>query len=116
MADALIDLSKAATPEAAAWCVLGVSRLHHLLATGAMTSKSGAGRHALAVFDSQWQAIIHEALRARESRQPLCIRRRARPPCTPYHGLYPHGDRSQRRVWAVGARLMSAEIAVAIAV
>ncbi len=56
----------AATPEAAAWCVLGVSRLHHLLATGALTSKSGAGRYALATFGSQWQPIVAEALRARE--------------------------------------------------
>lgn len=57
---------EASKPEAAAWCVLGVSRLHHLLATGAMTSKSGAGRHALAVFDPRWHPIIDEALRARE--------------------------------------------------
>jgi hypothetical protein len=56
----------AATPAAAAWCVLGVSRLHHLLATGALTSKSGAGRHALTAFGPRWQPIVREALRARE--------------------------------------------------
>lgn len=56
----------AAKPEAAAWCVLGVSRLHHVLATGSMTSKSGAGRHALAVYGQRWHPIIREALRARE--------------------------------------------------
>ena len=31
-----------------------------------MTSKSGAGRHALAVFEPRWHPIISEALRARE--------------------------------------------------
>jgi hypothetical protein len=31
-----------------------------------MTSKSGAGRHALTVFGTQWHPIVHEALRARE--------------------------------------------------
>lgn len=57
---------EAGTPAAAAWCVLGVSRLHHVLATGQMTSKSGAGRHALTAFGTQWHPIVHEALRARE--------------------------------------------------
>jgi hypothetical protein len=56
----------AALPDVTAWCVLGVSRLHHLLGTGSMTSKSGAGRYALTVFDPAWHPIIHEALRARE--------------------------------------------------
>lgn len=50
----------------AAWCVLGVSRLYHLLATGSMTSKSGAGRYAMTAFGPAWQPIIAEALRARE--------------------------------------------------
>jgi hypothetical protein len=58
--------AEAAEPAAVAWCVLGVSRLHHLLATGSMTSKSGAGRHALSAFGPQWHPIVHEALRARE--------------------------------------------------
>jgi hypothetical protein len=56
----------AALPDVTAWCVLGVSRLHHLLGTGSMTSKSGAGRYALTVFDPAWHPIILEALRARE--------------------------------------------------
>jgi hypothetical protein len=58
--------AEASTPAAAAWSVLGVSRLHHLLATGCMTSKSGAGRHALGAFGPQWHRIVREALRARE--------------------------------------------------
>jgi hypothetical protein len=57
---------KASAPAAAAWCVLGVSRLHHVLATGQLTSKSGAGRYALTAFGTQWHPIVREAVRARE--------------------------------------------------
>ncbi|MDH6124082.1 hypothetical protein [Kitasatospora sp. GP82] len=57
----------AATPGAAEWCVLGVSRLHHLLTTGTLTSKSGGGRHALTVFGPRWHPIVTEALRSREN-------------------------------------------------
>jgi hypothetical protein len=58
---------EAITPHNVAWCVLGVSRLHHLLAAGSMTSKSGAGRYARTVFGPRWRPIVAEALRARES-------------------------------------------------
>jgi hypothetical protein len=57
---------EAITPENVAWCVLGVCRLHYLLTTGSMTSKSGAGRHGLAAFGPRWRPILAEALRARE--------------------------------------------------
>ncbi len=67
VADALAaHPAEAGTPAMAAWCVLGVSRLHHVLATGSLTSKSGAGRHALRAFGPRWHPIITEALRARE--------------------------------------------------
>lgn len=48
------------------WCVLGVARLHHLLITGEMTSKSGAGRWAPTYYDDRWQRILAEGLRCRE--------------------------------------------------
>ncbi|WP_435591425.1 nucleotidyltransferase domain-containing protein [Nocardia sp. bgisy118] len=65
------------------WAVLGVSRLHHLLATGSMTSKSGAGRYAQRMFDPCWQRIIAESLHLRTNgaeghrsyRNPLARRR-----------------------------------------
>ncbi|MGW4548675.1 hypothetical protein ACWEN4_20215 [Streptomyces violaceorubidus] len=63
--------AEAGEPDAVEWCVLGVSRLHHLLATGSLTSKSGAGRYALTAFDSRWHPIVLEALRVRGStREP----------------------------------------------
>jgi hypothetical protein len=63
------------------WCVLGVSRIHYTVATGAITSKEGAGRYALARFPEQWHRVIAEALRVRRGRghslyrSPLARRR-----------------------------------------
>jgi hypothetical protein len=45
--------------------VLGVSRIHYTVATGAITSKEGAGRYALATFPERWHRVIGEALRVR---------------------------------------------------
>ncbi|GAA1768119.1 aminoglycoside adenylyltransferase domain-containing protein [Nonomuraea bangladeshensis] len=51
---------------ATVWIVTGVSRLHYTLATGEVTSKTGAARHALAAFPERWQRVVREALRLRE--------------------------------------------------
>lgn len=56
---------EASLPQAAEWGGLGPPRLHHLLATGHLTSKSGGGRWALEAFP-QHREIVLEALRVRE--------------------------------------------------
>lgn len=48
-----------------AWAVLGISRLHYAVVAKDITSKTGAGRHALATFPNRWHGIITEALRCR---------------------------------------------------
>jgi hypothetical protein len=48
--------------------VLGVLRLAHVLATGLVASKTGAGRWALKHFKPFWHPIIREALAARRGR------------------------------------------------
>lgn len=57
--------AEAGKPDIVSWCVLGVSRLHHLLATGALTSKTGAGRYAMSRFGERWRPIVTEALALR---------------------------------------------------
>lgn len=49
-----------------AWCVLGVARLDHLLVTGALTTKSGAGRWALRHYPERFHPVLCEALRIRQ--------------------------------------------------
>jgi len=78
-----LPLAMGLTPWFPVWTVLGVSRLHHLLATGTMTSKSGAARHAARAFGPRWQPIIAESLYLRSAgaeghrgyRSPLARRR-----------------------------------------
>lgn len=48
------------------WCTLGAAQVHHQLATGALTSSSGAGRYVLAELDESFHRIATEALRLRE--------------------------------------------------
>ena len=56
----------AGSTEAACWCVLGVARLHHLLVTGGMTTKSAAGRWGLTYYPERFHRVLREALRVRE--------------------------------------------------
>jgi hypothetical protein len=53
---------EAARADLVAWFALGIPRLHHLLATNRLTSKSGAGEHALEAFGEQWRILLAEAL------------------------------------------------------
>ncbi|WP_158088837.1 nucleotidyltransferase domain-containing protein [Thermoactinospora rubra] len=54
------------TPYGALWIVSGVCRIHYTLATGGITSKEGACRHALGAFPEPWHRIINECLRVRQ--------------------------------------------------
>ncbi|MBO0803406.1 MAG: nucleotidyltransferase domain-containing protein [Nocardiopsaceae bacterium] len=54
-----------------AWGVLGVSRLHYTTVTGQITSKTGAGQHALRAFGDGWRPVVTEALRCRP--RPLAV-------------------------------------------
>jgi hypothetical protein len=83
------------TTYGAVWIVLGVSRLHYTLATGAIASKEGAGEYALRVFPQKWHRVLNEALRIRRSD-------RARPSLTSAlsemlvdRGIRNHADRAR---------------------
>ncbi len=58
--------SEGETEWACCWCVLGVARLHHLLVTGEMTTKSGAGRWGLGHYPARFHRVLREAMRIRE--------------------------------------------------
>jgi Domain of unknown function (DUF4111) len=58
--------SDGAREVACCWCVLGVARLDHLLVTGELTTKSGAGRWGLTHYPEQFHRVLREGLRIRE--------------------------------------------------
>jgi hypothetical protein len=53
------------THELVVWGVLGVTRPHATIKTGAMFSKTVAGMHALEVFPSRWSRIVRDAIAGR---------------------------------------------------
>ena len=55
-------------PRVVEWGVLGVSRLLYTLATGGLTSKTGAGLYARDAMPSRWRAIIDTAISIRSGR------------------------------------------------
>lgn len=70
LADSSADEPEDDLDYACCWCVLGVARLHHLLLTGDMTTKSGAARWGLSYYDERWHRVLREALRLREGGEP----------------------------------------------
>lgn len=65
-AEALVAMPGEGRRETACeWCVLGVARLHHLLVTGEMTTKTRAGRWGLTHYPERFHRVLREALRIR---------------------------------------------------
>jgi hypothetical protein len=69
---------------APSWGVLGASRLHYTLTTGAITSKDAAGIYALERFPEPWHRVVKECLRIHRDesvpslyRSPLARRKEA---------------------------------------
>lgn len=59
--------------ELAAWGVLGVLRLAHVLANGRVPSKSAAGKWALGRFAPAWHGVIATALATRRGEPPVLL-------------------------------------------
>ena len=53
--------------------VLGVSRLHHTVATGEIVSKEATGEPARRTFAPAWYPIVDEALAYRRGRPPTGV-------------------------------------------
>src|SRR5687768_10286454 len=68
--DRLYSLSRDVT----VWGVLGVTRPHATIRTGAMLSKTAAGAYALEALPSRWSAIVREALAGRSGSGPSSYR------------------------------------------
>jgi hypothetical protein len=66
IAASLAKFPAEAAAEEATWHVLAAARMHHLLVTSEMTSKSAAGRWGLRHYDERWHPVLREALRIRE--------------------------------------------------
>lgn len=62
---------------AAAWCALGVTRLHVAIADGDIVSKTEAGERALKRFDAKWHPVIGAALDYRRSGDSTSTKRLA---------------------------------------
>ena len=84
--DTLVNRGTMQLPDwAVAQGVLGMPRLHRILATGGLASTTDAGAYALATFDAEWAPIVTEALNIRLGgerseeyvRRPLARRRDA---------------------------------------
>ena len=67
IASSLAKFPQESAADDATWHVLAAARMHHLLVTGEMTSKSTAGRWGLAHYDARWHPVIREALRLRDA-------------------------------------------------
>jgi hypothetical protein len=57
-----VAMARALPRRFAAGGVLGVPRLHHTLASGAVATKEDAAAHALETFDARWHPLIEDAL------------------------------------------------------